>query len=79
MCGDGDDYKMPTDWSQERSPTVVRACARVCVCTATYIGHTQRHVCVSSVCVFLDVRLSHVRVPDRQKLTSVSCVTVQEG
>lgn len=29
VCGDGDDYKMPTDWSQERSPTVV--CVRVSV------------------------------------------------
>lgn len=69
--GDGDDYKMPTDWSQERSPTLYNIyiySVFVCACTtATYIGETL-------VCVFVDVRSSHMRVPDRQKLTSVSCV-----
>lgn len=44
----------------------------MCACTtATYIGETLVCVCV---CVFVDVRSSHMRVPDRQKLTSVSCV-----
>lgn len=74
VCGDGDDYKMPTDWSQER-PFYVW----MCVYGYLYRTHTDTNVCMCVwvglyTCVFVDVKSSHMRVPDRQKLTSVSCV-----
>lgn len=46
VCGDGDDYKMPTDWSQERP-----FYAWMCVYGYLYRTHTDPSVCMCvSVC-----------------------------
>lgn len=36
----GDDYEMPTDWSQERPSIIVVACERFCVRTNTNVGYS---------------------------------------